>query len=105
MIRRPATSTRTATLFPDTTLFRSFSRAGPAAGGGFSARPSNFSGGGGGFAPPQRGAGAFAGRSEEHTSELQSLMRLPYAVFCLKTNKIKSLNERPYSIYRLTIKI
>src|SRR3546814_5489065 len=96
MIRRPLRSTRTDTLFPYTTLFRS--PAGPCAGrlwrgdGGdrrrgaegplLRARPAaqrrllcaSLSGGGG------RGLG----RSEEHTSELQSLMRISYAVFCLK---------------------
>src|SRR3546814_7710430 len=39
---------------------------------------------------PQLGAGAMAGRSEEHTSELQSLMRISYAVFCLKKKKHKN---------------
>src|SRR3546814_1497141 len=106
MIRRPPRSTRTDTLFPYTTLFRSALRAslqdalsGPGERGG--ARP-----------PPQsalrdpegarrrlwlqerlgaaqlvRARGCRAGRparSEEHTSELQSLMRISSAVFCLK---------------------
>src|SRR3546814_8460603 len=69
MIRRPPRSTRTDTLFPYTTLFRS--------------PGSNRSPG----APPGRDqvrARARAARSEEHTSELQSLMRISYAVFCLK---------------------
>src|SRR3546814_6255739 len=98
MIRRPPRSTRTDTLFPYTTLFRSDQIAGPW---------------------DERGeadlvvlvrllhAGslqvfqdhlhevaffavavvAFADRSEEHTSELQSLMRISYAVFCLKKKK------------------
>src|SRR3546814_16639319 len=77
MIRRPPRSTRTDTLFPYTTLFRSQSReqplqdrqrssASPTAG---SDRPST--------REPSSG-------SEEHTSELQSLMRISYAVFCLK---------------------
>src|SRR3546814_6932886 len=77
MIRRPPRSTRTDTLFPYTTLFRSVMprprtatpapRNRPAAGG--------------------RTAGIASGharRSEEHTSELQSLMRISYAVACLK---------------------
>src|SRR3546814_10080301 len=38
------------------------------------------------------GKGAAAGRSEEHTSELQSLMRISYAVFCLKKKKINNTN-------------
>src|SRR3546814_3057842 len=84
MIRRPPRSTRTDTLFPYTTLFRSVPRrrsrcrdcqpasAAPAAGA-------------------LVGVGVIVGcgvtRSEEHTSELQSLMRISYAVFCLKQKK------------------
>src|SRR3546814_2593427 len=86
MIRRPPRSTRTDTLFPYTTLFRSPVRALAATAGkavrrvaagtalalaaalGMSAMASS----------------AHATRSEEHTSELQSLMRISYAVFCLK---------------------
>src|SRR3546814_4111601 len=78
MIRRPPRSTRTDTLFPYTTLFRS-TRAvriciSWAALGAFSIRQ-----------PCSRCHGA---RSEEHTSELQSLMRISYAVFCLKKKTI-----------------
>src|SRR3546814_9545777 len=83
MSRRPPRSTRTDTLFPYTTLFRS--RAG---------RINQRGGAGLGLAvggPEAHGADAqqrvvapHAGRSEEHTSELQSLMRISYAVFCLK---------------------
>src|SRR3546814_1162546 len=103
MIRRPPRSTRTDTLFPYTTLFRSYGyqwwipspgiyaalgifgqtiyidpakdlvivqiAAWPAASG------------------PQYSARRLALRSEEHTSELQSLMRISYAVFCLKKKK------------------
>src|SRR3546814_11308814 len=75
MIRRPPRSTRTDTLFSYTTLFRSF------------------------FVERKviRGACDVSGdcrlkrcvRSEEHTSELQSLMRISYAVFCLKKKKHK----------------
>src|SRR3546814_4093618 len=74
MIRRPPRSTRTDTLFPYTTLFRSQSKY-------VCKHPSN---------PwkPQRLTGSKAlnhlQRSEEHTSELQSLMRISYAVICLK---------------------
>src|SRR3546814_6679127 len=81
-IRRPPRSTRTDTLFPYTTLFRSPDR---------------------GTRPPARGshlARASAGksadrslRSEEHTSELPSLMRISYAVFCLKKKKITILTR------------
>src|SRR3546814_7450525 len=75
MIRRPPRSTRTDTLFPYTTLFRSRRRhrrrhRGPAD----RAREH-----------PRHGRRTTSWwRSEEHTSELQSLMRISYAVFCLK---------------------
>src|SRR3546814_4920926 len=75
MIRRPPRSTRTDTLFPYTTLFRSvlrveaFGRA-----EGTSQLELRWIG----------VDGDDATRSEEHTSELQSLMRISYAVFCLK---------------------
>src|SRR3546814_5487983 len=98
MIRRPPRSTRTDTLFPYTTLFRSpWLRQCPERhphGGGVGGRRRR--------RPLHRGhasAAAFrdarphptdldrGGRSEEHTSELQSLMRISYAVFCLKKKK------------------
>src|SRR3546814_4367906 len=72
MRRRPPRSTRTDTLLPYTTLFRSF---------------------GDDRSSLRRSRGEVAarsvdgGRSEEHTSELQSLMRISYAVFCMKQNK------------------
>src|SRR3546814_5555271 len=73
MIRRPPRSTRTDTLFPYTTLFRSLSR--------------------GALSRPPKSAATAIGpvncRSEEHTSELQSLMRISYAVFCLKKKTSK----------------
>src|SRR3546814_10177250 len=93
MIRRPPRSTRTDTLFPFTTLFRSI----PwlfLQGRGCTTRP---------LAGTRIGAGTLAAhgqttlmahapissqRSEEHTSELQSLMRSSYAVFCLKKKTI-----------------
>src|SRR3546814_1839662 len=76
MIRRPPRSTRTDTLFPYTTLFRS-GLLGPlaASNGTVKTRAQ--------FATPWMAVG----RSEEHTSELQSLMRISYAVFCLKKKK------------------
>src|SRR3546814_3048101 len=96
MIRRPPISTRTDTLFPDTTLFRAqpqpdrqdFRLArlhGPAVPPARLApcRPARRR-----RARPQRGGL----RSEEHTSELQSLMRLPYAVFCLQKKKQRHTN-------------
>src|SRR3546814_9985089 len=91
MIRRPPRSTRTDTLFPYTTLFRS-SSASPD-------RPtthvSHSTAGLLGTAARMRQSpiGRLCGttfrgeRSEEHTSELQSLMRISYAVFCLKKKK------------------
>src|SRR3546814_4335514 len=97
MIRRPPRSTRTDTLFPYTTLFRSVldsARAEPAT--GHPARPRvcrkavrGTRHGRGHECALGHGAGR-ATRSEEHTSELQSLMRISYAVFCLKKTKQKS---------------
>src|SRR3546814_3062250 len=74
MIRRPPRSTRTDTLFPYTTLFRSQCT------GRLSARR-------GTRQPSSRWHRLPHRRSEEHTSELQSLMRISYAVFCLKKKK------------------
>src|SRR3546814_5551592 len=124
MIRRPPRSTRTDTLFPYTTLFRS--QGGPTGRAAtmdhpmpgqpmFGVSSESDSGAGGRVhadPPPRRVAGGaddlpstlllvggaggqpdlagLAGvrlRSEEHTSELQSLMRISYAVFCLKKKK------------------
>src|SRR3546814_9324896 len=84
MIRRPPRSTRTDTLFPYTTLFRS--RLVPRAIAGLAVVGAGCAVAG---ALPRGGlSGACAsGRSEEHTSELQSLMRISYAVFCLKKKK------------------
>src|SRR3546814_8017560 len=99
MIRRPPRSTRTDTLFPYTTLFRSPLRR--AASDASESLRSNFEAGGRAVADaessgaPDSAAASesssvtatppdWAKRSEEHTSELQSLMRISYAVFCLK---------------------
>src|SRR3546814_3381335 len=101
MIRRPPRSTRTDTLFPYTTLFRSRHHS-------TQLRMLAFHRG----AEPcrartriageivlsdLRSAGACApvrgGRSEEHTSELQSLMRISYAVFCLKKKKYQNCTQ------------
>src|SRR3546814_11913004 len=105
MIRRPPKSTRTDTLFPYTTLFRSLVRTHrrKIPGNAFDALPDHL------LASARRSAAllriavllhrgydareiprldaAAEGRSEEHTSELQSLMRISYAVFCLKKKK------------------
>src|SRR3546814_4471219 len=97
MIRRPPRSTRTDTLFPYTTLFRSTGY-----GRDFMMANTNDLGGGDlrdvlgardfliatGYVDPRR-VGIAGARSEEHTSELQSLMRISYAVFCLKKKKKK----------------
>src|SRR3546814_7273396 len=84
MIRRPPRSTRTDTLFPYTTLFRSIQ-------GRARRDPGNFMGTDRERAMKACGKIHHAPRrSEEHTSELQSLMRSSYAVFCLKKkNNIK----------------
>src|SRR3546814_10894223 len=83
MIRRPPRSTRTDTLFPYTTLFRSGGNGhGCAAGILFRFRLA--------LRLYRCPADRRDCRSEEHTSELQSLMRTSYAVFCLKIKKHKS---------------
>src|SRR3546814_3040880 len=79
MIRRPPRSTRTDTLFPYTTLFRSSSRRPrPMRSTDTSRRSSTAT------PAPSSIRTSSPGRSAEHTSELQSLMRISYAVFCLK---------------------
>src|SRR3546814_2952118 len=100
MIRRPPRSTRTDTLFPYTTLFRSARHdAAPRAprrpGARRHRRPRPVrepDGVAGGMTAAPKATQAI--RSEEHTSELQSLMRLSYAVFCLKKKK-KTLLQSP----------
>src|SRR3546814_14672176 len=98
MIRRPPRSTRTDTLFPYTTLFRS--TAGEAmlvrrlADAGAPALAASLQG-----IPPTSAhwdAIDVRLRSEEHTSELQSLMRISYAVFCLKKKKHKETSTHKY---------
>src|SRR3546814_3020514 len=97
MIRRPPRSTRTDTLFPYTTLFRS---PGSAGGGRRRARAdARRRRHHARAAPPGRRAGAVGRRSEEHTSELQSLMRISYAVFCLKKKKKKKTRHNKYQKY------
>src|SRR3546814_7485036 len=94
MLRPPPRSPRTHTLFPYTTLFRSPHRR---------SRPTRL---------PRRGhrsaraecRPSCSRRSEEHTSELQSLMRISYAVFCLKTKQAyakKQQNTRQSDIYNI----
>src|SRR3546814_4430346 len=105
MIRRPPRSTRTDTLFPYTTLFRSSTA--PA-----SKAPGLIFLAGGTYlrqvrAPCEgrlrRGEShvhqsLWRPRSEEHTSELQSLMRISYAVFCLKKKKTYKIYNKHHTI-------
>src|SRR3546814_1349225 len=84
MIRRPPRSTRTDTLFPYTTLFRSACRR-----GGARRLCRRHVGVRGRRGHIDRGTGCQV-RSEEHTSELQSLMRISYAVFCWKKKITKN---------------
>src|SRR3546814_3945232 len=79
MIRRPPRSTRTYTLFPYPTLFLSLGFGGLR----FFERRSLRS-----AAAALAATGSAARRSEEHTSELQSLMRISYAVFCLEKKQV-----------------
>src|SRR3546814_1319078 len=93
MIRRPPRSTRTDTLFPYTTLFRSV----PMHTFGFPLRIAEVVAVCDEYGIPviedaAESLGSYVdGRSEEHTSELQSLMRISYAVFCLNKKNTKSL--------------
>src|SRR3546814_7790260 len=104
MIRRPPRSTRTDTLFPYTTLFRSDGNGCPQVPG--TGLNTSLSHSGTAVAIALTGAGAIGvdiepasrargllDRSEEHTSELQSLMRISYAVFCLK-KKISTVKNK-----------
>src|SRR3546814_1066883 len=112
MIRRPPRSTRTDTLLPYTTLFRSSRMQEPSLSqslrrfvSAVCAPPSDHRREGRCWGP-ERGSGicrfqslrlsrARQSRSEEHTSELQSLMRISYAVFCLK-KKIHNKQSHTY---------
>src|SRR3546814_10099059 len=110
MIRRPPRSTRTDTLFPYTTLFRSLQRLERPRAGLRPAHPRPVELRADRREPrsAQRAGGALRGaavgvrahrrsldrrRSEEHTSELQSLMRISYAVFCLKKTILTTYNS------------
>src|SRR3546814_9183476 len=84
MIRRPPRSTRTDTLFPYTTLFRS-PRGGRAVAAREAARPL--------LCLLPLFTHNVTIRSEEHTSELQSLMRISYDVFCLKKKKRQNVSN------------
>src|SRR3546814_990436 len=105
MTRRPPRSTRTDTLFPYTTLFRSpmprrstRRRSTPEEAGMTKGRAGAIAAGMLAALSPQPAATqapqpTAPSRSEEHTSELQSLMRTSYAVFCLKKKKQKTRRE------------
>src|SRR3546814_5316327 len=97
MIRRPPRSTRTDTLFPYTTLFRS-----PV---GRDEHPRHWARRRVDLNDAAHSIYAIgvSGRSEEHTSELQSLMRISYAVFCL-TKKNTSSKPRQTSLQQCAIK-
>src|SRR3546814_5704826 len=107
MIRRPPRSTRTDTLFPYTTLFRSLRQGAgqvdlPVPGSRQAGRhdrflPVAYPQRQGSEAVPGQGPARPEARSEEHTSELQSLMRISYAVFCLK--KKKTLTNNHTNVY------
>src|SRR3546814_8484568 len=98
MIRRPPRSTRTDTLFPYTTLFRSIDVLG---------NPGKSQLHGSHRLTGQHRPAAeqvfLPGRSGEHTSELQSLMRISYAVFCLKKKKNKTNKTQDYNQLRKKI--
>src|SRR3546814_2652308 len=101
MIRRPPRSTRTDTLFPYTTLFRSSDRTSGedrASRRGYchAAHVDRCRDRGGVACPPRWPASIASApwRSEEHTSELQSLMRISYAVFCLKKKTLTLYTHR-----------
>src|SRR3546814_5679444 len=103
MIRRPPRSTRTDTLFPYTTLFRSLSAEQLGIENGLACQISSLRGEilARSHATPdsaldaQRTGFHDQMRSEEHTSELQSLMRSSYAVVCLKKKKSKKHQNTP----------
>src|SRR3546814_2679387 len=114
MIRRPPRSTRTDTLFPYTTLFRSSASgveppaswkdlANPEYKGKVGVVVANSGGSTWTRAMFERqtlGEGYWKKRSEEHTSELQSLMRISYAVFCLKKKKYKTKTQQRNTIHK-----
>src|SRR3546814_2384323 len=119
MIRLPPRSTRTDTLFPYTTLFRSSPRSRPASCIGITAHEARAQREAGlerrrscavhrylgRVRPVARQPDHFAAeprggrRSEEHTSELQSLMRISYAGFCLKKKKTQEDTNHTYITY------
>src|SRR3546814_1971060 len=107
MIRRPPRSTRTDTLFPYTTLFRSSGARQADRVDSEMVVEAPVLGGDHRLHQPlrhlvDRQGVAVHRRSEEHTSELQSLMRISYAVFCLKTKKHSMSNSIMICTYKLS---
>src|SRR3546814_9197849 len=113
MIRRPPRSTRTDTLFPYTTLFRSALETGVVTGDLHLDGPSLDSIRGAVLQENmsvilkmlrslRRQSVKNGGRSEEHTSELQSLMRISYAVFCLKKKNTQHKTTFTIQYHRAT---
>src|SRR3546814_7552066 len=101
MIRRPPRSTRTDTLLPYTTLFRSRPLNAEMSMGQtidddpvYPGRISN------NVYSEEAARGFYAQRSEEHTSELQSLMRISYAVFCLQKNTTNNVHTQTTQQYK-----
>src|SRR3546814_9010843 len=97
MIRRPPRSTRTDTLFPYTTLFRSRLQQRDARLHGVQERRGRRSAAAVMRHQQHLGRQRDAARSEEHTSDLQSLMRISYAVFCLKKKKNEATMNTRYT--------
>src|SRR3546814_3539620 len=113
MIQQPPRSKPTDTLFPYTTRFRSQSRRRwPLPRGSF-LPPQRHPGDAAAAARPAqryrrarrpfRRGGEGAERSEEHTSELQSLMRISYAVFCLKKKTTKARENNRHTVHQALI--
>src|SRR3546814_4937330 len=109
MIRRPPRSTRTDTLFPYTPLFRSLVEVGDPALvvlGGADAHMTRGTvhrrAGNQPLARLRIGIFHHQMRSEEHTSELQSLMRISYAVFCLKKKHTTTKSKSPMRTETIT---
>src|SRR3546814_4737699 len=113
MIRRPPRATRTDTRFPHTSLFRSGGREKVQHQGTFNANPASAAAGvttlkliettdacarANAYGAELRSGLNAVFRSEEHTSELQSLMRISYAVFCLKKTTIAAATQQPLLI-------
>src|SRR3546814_4785057 len=107
ILRSPIT-TRTCTLFPYPTLFRLHDRPDRGAARGAAAAPLDARAGAdrrGRGLSARASSGAAAASSEEHTSELQSLMRISYTVFCLKQNKTNKPSISPKDQHHTTATI